>query len=98
MGRQSSINNRLASHFDAPYLKLLSAWQALGPSSTVRLPVHLACLTGPRVRNARRANAEQARKGRDGAPVGGISSGLTVILAQPGEAPLVSCDEKTIPL
>ena len=27
-----------------------------------------------------------------------ITSGLTVILAQPGEAPLVSCDEKTIPL
>src|SRR6266852_8208511 len=26
---------------------------------TVRLPVRLACLTGPRVRNARRANTEQ---------------------------------------
>ena len=62
MGRQSSINNRLASHSDAPYLKRLLSVLA-GPRPIVKLSDcarawHVS--TGPRVRNARRANAEQA--------------------------------------
>ena len=62
MGRQSSIHNRLASHFDAPYLTRLLCVLA-GPRPIVKLsgyPCAWHVSTGPCVRNATRANAEQA--------------------------------------